>query len=1025
MPAKTAFILLVVFFISSSFSNGQENYYSKNFTTENGIPHNHVYSIAQDSTGFLWVATWDGLSRYDGYEFCNYYHNPIDTNSISFFWVRKVLVDYQNNVWVYCSSGISEYNRATDNFTRVLSGDIVDATVDREGKIWANSTAGLCRWDYETGQFEKVTVVLDSEMGKIVSNNKFYFRFDNDNRMWVTVSDVNSKLHYSRCNKFENNGLQSEYIGSIENLKYIPLDNYDYFDFEILVSGDSCVWQLVNTGIFKLDKKHKKFVPLPKFNVETDFSGLTENDIQRAKEKLKFYKPLGKVDEISSKTELQFVETYLVDRQKTVWQSVISEVSQANGLTRNIPVGKGFKHYFFEENPKTGLNPIFPVLKDRFGTIWAGPTNINKIFRIDKNGKTNTVVPIDNETWRVAQQPRAFIDDSAGIWIGYRFGLLLHYDFKSNRFVKELFKTNALNDRDEFLNVFHLKSEGDDIYIIGYRDIYKYHIKTKEFEPMNLFEFETNYSIQSAFRDEKNWWIGTGNSRIIHYDNQFKEIAPYTFGSGMFNVEDIIQGDNNDLWITLLGGGLVNFDKTIAKYRIYTTADGLSNNTCYGLLKDKRGNIWISTDHGISRFNPKTGKFRIFGPEDGLKIDEFNSGNTYLAPDGEMFFAGMGGVVSFYPDSVDIETGSQFTAPLLITDFRVSGATRYFKKAIYETDSVTMNKGENNFKVTFACLDFVNAQKIKYRYRLGGVNEEFTETDYRNRTVNFANLTPGSYHLDIEATNANGDWVSKTALFIRIPPYYYQTWWFRVLAAFIVVGLAGYFIYMNIRQIRLKARQQQDELKLESLRGQMNPHFIFNSLNSINYFISQNDRLSANRYIADFSRLIRSILGNLSQEFISLSKELESLNDYLKLEHLRFSDKFDYEILVDEKVNTEDVLVFPGMVQPFIENAIWHGVRGLEGRKGFVKIRLMQDKPDCIIAVVEDDGIGRKLAESRKSSLPGKTSRGIGIVFERLKIINHLHQTNFQVTIEDFYSDREEAGTRVTVEIPVKEIANS
>jgi LytS/YehU family sensor histidine kinase len=156
-----------------------------------------------------------------------------------------------------------------------------------------------------------------------------------------------------------------------------------------------------------------------------------------------------------------------------------------------------------------------------------------------------------------------------------------------------------------------------------------------------------------------------------------------------------------------------------------------------------------------------------------------------------------------------------------------------------------------------------------------------------------------------------------------------------------------------------------------------------------------------------------------------LSKELESLNDYMQLEHLRFSDKFDYEILVDEAANTADVMVFPGMVQPFIENAIWHGVRGLEERKGFVKIRFMQNEPDCIIAVVEDDGIGRKLAESRKSKLPGKTSRGIGIVLERLKIINHLRQTNFQVTIEDLYSEREETGTRVTVDIPVKWTTNS
>jgi two-component sensor histidine kinase len=523
-----------------------------------------------------------------------------------------------------------------------------------------------------------------------------------------------------------------------------------------------------------------------------------------------------------------------------------------------------------------------------------------------------------------------------------------------------------------------------------------------------------------VLRDKNTWWIGINKSRLIHYDNDFNEIGLYTFGTGFFNIEDVVQGDNNDLWLAQLGGGLVHFDKSSEKYKIYTTADGLSNNTCYGMLKDKKGNLWISTNHGISRFNPKTEKFRIFGYEDGLKIDEFNSDNAYLAPDGEMFFGGMGGVVSFYPDSINEENFQKYASPLVINDFKVSGASRYFKKAVYDSDSVQLEKGDNNFKLTFACLDFVNAEKIKYRYRLNGENEEFTQTDHRNRSVNFANLSPGNYHLEIEATNLNGEWVSKTDLFIEIPPFYYQNWWFRVLIVFIVIGIIGYFIFIHNRQLRLKARQQQDELKLESLRGQMNPHFIFNSLNSINYFISQNDRLSANRYIADFSRLIRSILGNLAQEYIPLNKELESLNDYLKLEHLRFSDKFDYEISVDETVITEDVFVFPGMAQPFIENAIWHGVRGLEGRKGFVKIRLKQDKQDCIIALVEDDGIGRKLAETRKSNLPGKTSRGIGIVLERLKIINRLQNTDFKVKIEDLYPGREETGTRVTVDIPVK-----
>jgi ligand-binding sensor domain-containing protein len=1021
MQFKAIILKLILLLSFCPYFNlqAQENYYSKTFTTESGLPHNHVHSIAQDSTGFLWIATWDGLSRYDGYEFKNYFHNPSDTNSIPYFSAIKVLVDFQNNVWVNCAMGISRYNRATDNFTQFLMGDAGGIALDHDGKFWVNTKSGLYRWNYESNSFEKVSLILDSKLKQIKNNYTSFIGFDNENRLWLITND-NDKYIYSRCNKNVNNELKTYHIGILEYTKYYNSSYSAIPDLELFVSKDSCFWQLGNFGNFKFNSEIKQFLPFTGFNAETDFAGLSKNDIQKAIEKHKLFKPIAQNEKLNSKPEALFVESVLNDQQNTVWQSVLSTSSQARGLTRNICTGKGFKHYFFELNPETGLNAVFPVLKDRFGSVWAGPTNVNQFFKIDKKGNTTQFVPVDQKTWTSARQPRSFLEDSLGIWIGYAYNLLLRYDFQTNRFSKEIFKTTDDSDRTLPLDFVHLKKEGDEIYIFGYRGIYKYHIKTREIKPLKLFDQNIVFTLYSVMRDKNTWWIGISKSRLIHYDNDFIEIGLYNFGTGFFNIEDIVQGDNNDLWLSQLGGGLVHFDKTTKKYKIYTTADGLSNNTCYGMLKDENGNLWISTNHGISRFNPKTGQFRIFGPEDGLKIDEFNSDNTYLAPDGEMFFGGMGGVVSFYPDSISDIVDDEKNWPLVLTDFKVSGINCYLSKAVYECDTVQLQKGDDNFQLSFACLDFRNAEKIKYRYRLLPQEEEYTQVDYRHRTLNYARLSPGMYRLEVESSNENGEWIPGDKLTIVIPALYYQTWWFRMLIVLVLVLLVAYFIFSYNRQMRLKARQQQDELRLESLRGQMNPHFIFNSLNSINYFISQNDRLSANRYIADFSRLIRSILGNLSHEYIPLNKELESLNDYLKLEHLRFSDKFDYEISVDETVITEDVFVFPGMVQPFIENAIWHGVRGLEGRKGMVKIRLLQNNPDCIIAVVEDDGIGRKLAESRKSSLPGKTSRGIGIVLERLKIINHLRQTNFQVTIEDLYPDREETGTRVAVEIPVK-----
>lgn len=1015
MQVKTTIFAILYLILCNVKINGQETYFTKTFTTANGLPHNHVRGIAQDSTGFLWVATWDGISRYDGYEFRNYYHNPTDSNSLAYFICDNVIVDFQNNVWIYGGNGISKYNRETDNFIQfeyLLVGGIA---TDKEGKLWCNTNVGLQRWDYQLNKFVLIEIEeenLPKDWRKTVPS---YITFDNENHLWF-CSYYEEKLWLFRCHQIIENKLTPEFIGTLDNHKYFPEVNSMILKFEITVNSDNDYRFFSNMNVFRYNSFEKEFLPVVE-NSDTVKSQVVREAYNR---QTKYNTEIsGKKSGLVNNTSI--TETFFLDKQNILWQSIIVSGSTQTGLTRNIQTPRGFKHYFTELNPNNGLNAFFPVLKDKYGTVWGGATNINKIFLKAKDGNESQINPIDEDTWKLAFRPRALLEDSTGVWIGYFQKLLTYYRFNTNRFTNIILKRTGIEDSSLPHNFVHLKKLGDDLLIVGFKDIYKYNTKTKELIKVKTFERKGDLNLYCITPDpEFGWWIGGSLGRIFRFDNDFNEIGVYSLAKGLFNVEDIVAGDNNDLWISLLGAGLGHFDKATGKSKIYTTADGLSNNTCYGMQKDNKGNIWVSTNRGISRFNPKSGRFRIFGPEDGLKIEEFNSDNTFLAKDGEMFFGGMGGVVSFYPDSVDVDKTEQFNSPLLITDFKVSGASRYFKKAIYESDSVTLKKGENNFRVDFASIDFANAEKIKYRYRLAGKNNEFAETDFRNRSVNYSNLSPGNYHLEIEATNLNGDWISKTFLFIKIPPYYYQTLTFRILLVLLIAGIIGYFMFSHNQQIRMKARQQQYELKLESLRGQMNPHFIFNSLNSINYFISQNDRLAANRYIADFARLIRSILGNLSQEYIPLSKELESINDYLQLEHLRFGDKFDYEVVLDDTISTDNFLVFPGMVQPFIENAIWHGVRSLEGRKGFVKISFYKQKPDALFCSVEDDGVGRKLADARKSNLPGKTSRGIGIVVERIKIINHLRQTHYEVKIEDLFNDRKETGTHVTIEIPAK-----
>jgi two-component system, LytTR family, sensor kinase len=199
----------------------------------------------------------------------------------------------------------------------------------------------------------------------------------------------------------------------------------------------------------------------------------------------------------------------------------------------------------------------------------------------------------------------------------------------------------------------------------------------------------------------------------------------------------------------------------------------------------------------------------------------------------------------------------------------------------------------------------------------------------------------------------------------------------------------------------------------------MNPHFIFNSLNSINYFIAKSDRISANRYIASFSKLIRAFLNNMAQEYIPLNEEIATLSEYLALEYLRFGDKFTYKIDTGKVEFIDQWEVFPGMAQPFIENAIWHGVRSLQ-HKGFISVSFIHTAGEGLYCLIEDDGIGRKQSEALKSKINSRKSRGISLIRERLQIINHLQGSSYNLIIDDLYPEKENCGTLVRIDIPYK-----
>jgi ligand-binding sensor domain-containing protein len=1019
----TCLLLYSIAIGSVSCLKAQDKYQLKTFTADNGLSHNFIQSITQDQTGFLWIATWDGLSRFDGYEFKNYYHKPGDSTSFPFFCTDKVLTDRLNNIWLFSQGQHAAiYDRAKDcfhpfYFTSLWNSRLNDIAIGPDKNVWLSISGSLCNYNVETKRLRSFTITGDTSNKLIASKNGPQMVFDNVGGIWVYYFD-NNAYHIFRGTFLQDSTLRLHQTGTIPCYPYLSSGFHNSTgNMDVYIARSGKTWLFSRYGLFYLDEGKGGFVennlPVdpgefkgkPYFIWTEDKTGIHVIDTKQ--ESLINLKP----------KEENFIETVFIDKAGIIWSGDINPSRENIGLNRYLKIPDYFKHYLTGKNENNSDNLVFPIVKDKNSELWVGTRYLDYLFRIKPSGTEEKFILTG--LFNISSPPlvRSMIQDSGGIWLGTESGQLIYYDFLTKK--TSIRFANRNRDKTLSLNCHNILKSNNSIIINGASGLFRFIPETNSLSLLyKHYPAGTGFSLVN---DGKNgFWLGTQGNRVIHFDTELNKTAEFKLGPENNIVEHICMGDNNDIWTALMGGGLGHLYPASGKSEIFTTSDGLSNNVTYSILKDRKGNLWISTNQGLSNFNPHTRHFRNFGKAEGLLITEFNSDSYFQAPDGELFFGGVGGMVGFYPDSIDNYRNKTALSPLIITDFRVSGITRSFKKAVYESDTLILERGDDNFQVTFACLDFKNPEKINYRYRLAGENDKWIETDYHNRKINYAHLTHQDYTLEIETAGESGAWVNRTSVLIRIPHRFTELLWVRL--SLLILVLSGFFFMglVYVRQLRLKAGQVQDQLRLESLRGQMNPHFIFNSLNSINYFISKEDKLSANHYIADFSRLIRSILGNLSSEYIPFEKELESLQDYLKLEHLRFGDKFDFSIHTNKIVNSTEISVFPGMVQPFIENAIWHGIRGLEDRIGLIHIEFIPVNQVKIQCVIEDDGIGRKLAHLFRNEMPGHKSRGIGIVMERLRIINTMTKNNYQITIEDLYPEKEETGTRVIIDLPTR-----
>lgn len=443
--------------------------------------------------------------------------------------------------------------------------------------------------------------------------------------------------------------------------------------------------------------------------------------------------------------------------------------------------------------------------------------------------------------------------------------------------------------------------------------------------------------------------------------------------------------------------------------------DGLSSNLVYTLILDKRNkSMWIGTNQGLSKlklddFHQK-GEINIksYSYQDGLFGVEANCHGTYIASDSTLYVGTVNGL---------------YNSDVLITPLKSHPPELYFDRFLigFQDTNLTgipvLSHSIPNLSFTFKTIDFSADRQLQYQYRLIG-NDSSWSPVFFDPYVNFNHLSPGKYKLEIKAVNSDGIESSKTLSksFVISPPYYY-TFYFWFILIIVLSSLIYAIVTYRLKQIRRRNElaQKVEQFKLQMLRSQMNPHFIYNSLNSIQHYINNNEKREANKYLSKFARLMRSILNNSRVPLISLSDELSSLQLYVELEQLRFEGKFDFELEVADQISKEEDMIPPMILQPMIENAIIHGFKGIK-YKGIVRLEISKHQ-NFLLCKIHDNGIGMKASDLQKSKSKLKhNSAGMSITKSRIKVLNQFYKQNLSIIYND--STIYDTGTTVLVTIP-------
>jgi len=1051
--------------------NGPPVFFER-MTWKEGVPRGDLLLGFPDRDGFLWLSySSSGLYRYDGYE---YKHYPLENEgalSIGRPFIKKAFYDASGTLWFsMMSGGLVRYDPQQDclkiypfTLAEQTKQAEFEAAPDKKGRIWlvANSggfssdSAAVFYFDPAAGKFHtcstgglRATAAYGKEKTVELPNGQLLrLEADQEGRLWTFGLD-------------EINGLYS-FDPATGKWTFYPAPDGYYFHSATTIYPDedgewiwSSAWNAGLTGFNKktmewllypngasymgISNKDKNQLWLAEVNHGTclfdkKLHKLWQYDLGADKDKLPLpgtreglakdpatgivwefgEKGLNKIDpSLQNFVQKPAFASHAGNGDLVVTNFYSDTIDQVFYITALDSVADHYLLAWHEKGNRWRSRKLKKTeiienmfVRDSQGKLWASCmsgfcTKINQVFQVDPATLAFTPMyfqaennPASNllDLWRGLPMP------NGDLWFCSRHSGLFHFD-AGRQMLHQYFPlaenpdgTRQTTDvREAVLDKYGR------IWLAVRGGLVRLDPEPKHFEvfkniPGDTLSLPSDQVMTLVLDKQQRLWIGT-LAGLCYLD---------------LSAETAVQGDGKPLHFHRVGG---------------------SGYTFVRMVLDCRGKIWAKVQEGLYSYDPIAKQGRLYDEMDGLLND--TGDRIGISPSGEIFW---GDKCRFRPEAF-VENN---TPPRVVfTHFKNSEKEAALPRSINHTDTLRLRYNANFFTIEFAALNFTQPWRNTYRYRLAGFDPEWVDAGTRH-AASYTNVPPGGYVFEVMAANNDGyPCEAPRRLCILIAPPWWGTWWFRLIAALTGAAALAVAYRLRVGHIHQQAAIREKELEIKNLeetyrrriaetemaalRAQMNPHFIFNCLNSIKLYTSENDSETATKYLSKFARLIRLVLENSRSEKVSLANELEALELYIQLEAMRFKSKVRYFLQIEEGIDLQYVQIPPLLLQPFVENAIWHGLmHKMEG--GTVTVELWQPSEVLLQVVITDDGVGRSQAEAYNSKSAVKhKSLGMQVTSERLRAVNDLFGVETKVSVLDLMGeDGEPAGTQVILEIPV------